>query len=142
MKYKDNFTFNFVKKRNDELISKLYNPNESNDFIFEKYSNIYIEIKSSINNSNTEDIVNKFKNMNGRFSYECESPSYYEINEKFSKNIINIFLFYDYKRIESFNKIRPNINLDKEVEICYYSVNVPISSVVSLQNQIRELKKK
>ena len=44
-------------------------------------------------------------------------------------------------RIELFNKISKDLTLDKDVEICYISMNVHLSSIVSLQNQIRKNKK-
>ena len=79
--------------------------------------------------------------MSQRFSQGYKNSAYEPIDKIFSKNKNFYFLFYDDNRIELFNKISSNLTIDKDVEICYNSVNVQLSSIVSLQNQIRNIKK-
>ena len=55
-KLKENFTFNIVKEKNSEYISKKLSPPEKGHITFEKNSNIFIELKSSIKNFKIEDI--------------------------------------------------------------------------------------
>ena len=138
---KENFIFYILKNKNEQLFSRLYSPNEPKDIIFEKDSNIFMEIKSSIKKLNIEEKSNKLKNMSQRFSFAYKNSAYSSLDKKFSKKKICCFLLYDGRRIELFNQISPNINIDKDVEILYNSVNVQISSIVSLQNQIRQTKK-
>ena len=140
-KIKENFTFNIVKKKNNDYISRAYSPNESNDIIFPMDTNIFMEIKSSLENIKINETSDKLINMSKRFSYGYKNCAYSSLEKKFVTNNTCYFLIYDNNRIELFNQVMPNLNIDKDVEICYNSVNVPISSIVSLQNQIRELKK-
>ena len=140
-KINENFTFNIVKEKNSEYISKKFSPPEKGHITFEKNSNIFIELKSSIKNCKVEDTLAQLKKISQRFSQGYKNSAYEPLNKIFSKNKNLYFLFYDDNRIELFNKINPNLTLDKDVEICYNSVNVQLSSIVSLQNQIREIKK-
>ena len=134
---KENFIFNLVKKKNDNYISRLYNPDDLTYITFEKDSNIFIEMKSSLKRADVDEITNKLINMSQRFSNAYKNTAYANLDKIFSKNNISYFLFYDDNRIDLFNKAIGDVKIDKEVEICYSSVNASISSIVSLQNQIR-----
>ena len=94
-------------------------------------------MKSSLKRANVDEITNKLINMSQRFSNAYKNTAYANLDKIFSKNNISYFLFYDYNRIDLFNKAIGEAKIDKEVEICYSSVNASISSIVSLQNQIR-----
>ena len=139
-KIKENFTFNVVKKKNEDLISKGYIPT-NDSIIFESNSNIFIEIKSSLKKQKMDDVMERLKNMCERFSLGYNNSAYANLEKKFSQNTHSSFLFYDDNRIDLFNKIDKDLKIDKDVEICYNSAYVQISSIVSLQNQIREIKK-
>ena len=136
-KLKENFTFNIVKKKNDDYISREYLPNQKSDIIFESDANIFIEMKSSIKQSKVSELLDKLKNMAQRFYFGYKNCAYSNIDKIFSKNNISYFLIYDENRIDLFNQVFGSNDIDKEVEICYNSVNAPLSSIVSLQNQIR-----
>lgn len=141
-KIKENFTFNIVKKKNDNFISRIYSPNESNDIVFPIDTNIFMEIKSSLKNIQIDETSDKLINMSKRFSNGYKNCAYSSLDKKFATNDTCYFLIYDNNRIDLFNQAMENKTIDKNVEICYNSVNAPISSIVALQNQIRDLKKK
>ena len=140
-KLKENFTFNIVKEKNKDFISKSYSKVGDGHIVFEKDANIFIEIKWSIKFPKIENILAQLKKISRRFSFGYRNSAYEPLDKKFSKNNNCYFLFYDSNRIELFNKISPNLTIYKDVEICYNSVNVQLSSIISLQNQIREVKK-
>jgi len=140
-KIKENCTFNIVKKKNNDYVSRAYSPNESNDIIFPMDTNIFMEIKSSLKNVKVGETSDKLKNISNRFFHAYKNCAYSNLNKKFASNNICYFLLYDNNRIELFNQAMEKWSVDKDVEICYNSVNAPISSIVSLQNQIREMKK-
>ena len=136
-KIKENFAFNIVKKINDNYILRSFEPNKSNDIILEKDTNIFMEMKTSVKNANIDAISTKLKDMSQRFFYGYKNTAYSALDKKFSRNKMCYFLLYDDNRIELFNKIIGKVNVDKEVQICYNSIYAPLSSIVSLQNQIR-----
>ena len=140
-KLKENFNFNIVKEKNKDFISKSYSKVGDGHIVFEKDANIFIEIKWNIKYPKIETILTRLNKISQRFSFGYRNPAYEPLDKKFSKNNNCYFLFYDSNRIELFNKISPNLTIDKDVEICYNSVNVQLPSIVSLQNQIREIKK-
>lgn len=80
------------------------------------------------------------KKISQRFAFCYKNTAFYDINKIFAKNGISYFLIYNDNRAEIFNKINASLKLDKDIEICYNSINSQISSVVSLQNQIRKQK--
>ena len=140
-KLKENFNFNIVKEKNKDVISKSYSKVGDGHIIFEKDANIFIAIKWNIKYPKIETILTKLKKISQKFSSGYRNSAYEPLDKKFSKNSNCYFLLYDSNRIELFNKISPNLTIDKDVEICYNSVNVQLSSIISLQNQIREIKK-
>lgn len=140
-KLKENFTFNIVKEKNKDFISKSYSKVDDGNIVFEKDANIFIEIKWNIKYTKIENILTQLKKISRRFSFGYRNSAYEPLDKKFSKDNNCYFLLYDSNRIDLFNKISPNLTIDKDVEICYNSVNVQLSSIISLQNQIREVKK-
>ena len=135
----ENFTCNIVKKKDNDYISKVFEPGKHEGIIFENNSNIFLEIKSTISKSNIEELLNDLKSKSLRFDCAYRNCAYNNVKSKFSKVQNYYFLFYNDNRKDLFMKIRKNMNLKNDIEICYSSVNVQISSIVSLQNQIREI---
>ena len=136
----ENFTFNFARKKNNNFIEKSFSSGQKDNIIFEENSNIFIEIKYSIKNCDIEDVLNKLKNISNRFSNAYRNSAYSSLEKIFSKDKSSYFLFYDDNKIDLFNKIKVNLNIDKDIDICFNSVNVQLTSIVSLQNQIRHIK--
>ena len=68
-KIKENFIFNLVKKKNDNYISRLYNPDDLTYITFEKDTNIFIEMKSSLKRANVDEITNKFQKIFKNFCH-------------------------------------------------------------------------
>lgn len=66
-KIKENHIFNIEKKKNEDLIYKFYTSNASKEIIFEKDTNIFLELKTSAKNSKIDDISVKLLNMANRF---------------------------------------------------------------------------
>ena len=79
--------------------------------------------------------------MAQRFSFAYKNPAYSSLDKKFSKNSISYSVIYDSNRNNLVSQMFKFSDLKKEVEVYYNSVNAPISSIVSLQNQIRGVKK-
>ena len=136
----ENFTFNFAKKKNNNFIEKSFSSGQKDNIIFEENSNIFIEIKYSIKNCDIEDVLNKLKNISNRFSNAYRNSAYSSLEKIFSKDKSSYFLFYEDNKIDLFNKIKPDLNIDKDIDICFNSVSVQLTSIVSLQNQIRHIK--
>ena len=136
----ENFTFNFAKKKNNNFIEKSFSSGQKDNIIFEENSNIFIEIKYGIKNCDIEDVLNKLKNISNRFSNAYRNSAYSSLEKIFSKDKSSYFLFYDDNKIDLFNKIKVNLNIDKDIDICFNSVNAQLTSIVSLQNQIRHIK--
>ena len=85
--------------------------------------------------------MSKLSNMAQRFSFAYKNPAYSSLDKKFSKNSISYSVIYDSNRNNLVSQMFKFSDLKKEVEVYYNSVNAPISSIVSLQNQIRGVKK-
>ena len=138
---KDNNTFNIIKEKNNNYVYRSYDQDKPKDIIFEKDTNIFLELKTSCKNATIDDIVSKLSNMAQRFSFAYKNPAYSSLDKKFSKNSISYSVIYDSNRNSLVSQMFKFSDLKKEVEVYYNSVNAPISSIVSLQNQIRGIKK-
>ena len=138
---KENNTFNIIKEKNNNYVYRSYDQDKPKDIIFEKDTNIFLELKTSCKNATIDDIVSKLSNMAQRFSFAYKNPAYSSLDKKFSKNSISYSVIYDSNRISLVSQMFKFSDLKKEVEVYYNSVNAPISSIVSLQNQIRGVKK-
>ena len=138
---KENNTFNIIKEKNNNYVYRSYDQDKPKDIIFEKDTNIFLELKTSCKNATIDDIVSKLSNMAQRFSFAYKNPAYSSLDKKFSKNSISYSVIYDSNRNSLVSQMFKFSDLKKEVEVYYNSVNAPISSIVSLQNQIRGVKK-
>ena len=138
---KENNTFNIIKEKNNNYVYRSYDQDKPKDIIFEKDTNIFLELKTSCKNATIDDIVSKLSNMAQRFSFAYKNPAYSSLDKKFSKNSISYSVIYDSNRNSLVTQMFKFSDLKKEVEVYYNSVNAPISSIVSLQNQIRGVKK-
>ena len=138
---KENNTFNIIKEKNNNYVYRSYDQDKPKDIIFEKDTNIFLELKTSCKNATIDDIVSKLSNMAQRFSFAYKNPAYSSLDKKFSKNSISYSVIYDSNRNNLVSQMFKFSDLKKEVEVYYNSVNAPISSIVSLQNQIRGVKK-
>ena len=138
---KENNTFNIIKEKNNNYVYRSYDQDKPKDIIFEKDTNIFLELKTSCKNATIDDIVSKLSNMAQRFSFAYKNPAYSSLDKKFSKNSISYSVIYDSNRNNLVSQMFTFSDLKKEVEVYYNSVNAPISSIVSLQNQIRGVKK-
>jgi hypothetical protein len=138
---KENNTFNIIKEKNNNYVYRSYDQDKPKDIIFEKDTNIFLELKTSCKNATIDDIVSKLSNMAQRFSFAYKNPAYSSLDKKFSKNSISYSVIYDCNRNNLVSQMFKFSDLKKEVEVYYNSVNAPISSIVSLQNQIRGVKK-
>ena len=118
-----------------------YTSNASKEIIFEKDTNIFLELKTSAKNSKIDDISVKLLNMANRFSLAYKNPAYSSLNKRFSKDKLCYSLLYDSNRAELVSQMI-NINIPvKDMDVYYNSFNAPISSIVFLQNQINGVKK-
>ena len=138
---KENNTFNIIKEKNNNYVYRSYDQDKPKDIIFEKDTNIFLELKTSCKNATIDDIVSKLSNMAQRFSFAYKNPAHSSLDKKFSKNSISYSVIYDSNRNSLVSQMFKFSDLKKEVEVYYNSVNAPISSIVSLQNQIRGVKK-
>ena len=138
---KENNTFNIIKEKNNNYVYRSYDQDKPKDIIFEKDTNIFLELKTSCKNATIDDIVSKLSNMAQRFSFAYKNPAHSSLDKKFSKNSISYSVIYDSNRNNLVSQMSKFSDLKKEVEVYYNSVNAPISSIVSLQNQIRGVKK-
>ena len=138
---KENNTFNIIKEKNNNYVYRSYDQDKPKDIIFEKDTNIFLELKTSCKNATIDDIASKLSNMAQRFSFAYKNPAYSSLDKKFSKNSISYSVIYDSNRNNLVSQMFKFSDLKKEVEVYYNSVNAPISSIVSLQNQIRGVKK-
>ena len=138
---KENNTFNIIKEKNNNYVYRSYDQDKPKDIIFEKDTNIFLELKTSCKNATIDDIVSKLSNMAQRFSFAYKNPAHCSLDKKFSKNSISYSVIYDSNRNNLVSQMFKFSDLKKEVEVYYNSVNAPISSIVSLQNQIRGVKK-
>ena len=138
---KENNTFNIIKEKNNNYVYRSYDQDKPKDIIFEKDTNIFLELKTSCKNATIDDIVSKLSNMAQRFSFAYKNPAHSSLDKKFSKNSISYSVIYDSNRNNLVSQMFKFSDLKKEVEVYYNSVNAPISSIVSLQNQIRGVKK-
>ena len=138
---KENNTFNIIKEKNNNYVYRSYDQDKPKDIIFEKDTNIFLELKTSCKNATIDDIVSKLSNMAQRFSFAYKNPAHSSLDKKFSKNSISYSVIYDSNRNSLVTQMFKFSDLKKEVEVYYNSVNAPISSIVSLQNQIRGVKK-
>ena len=134
-----NFIYNKVKeKTKNEFIE--YNPMEQSCILLPKDTNIFIEIKTNITTLEGKSI----KNIADRFYESYKNIAYDQVQKKFIQEEKAYYLLYNNNRDDAYGLLKNNIFIEKnkEVEIQYNSGYVQISSLVSLQNNIRVINNK
>ena len=135
-KFFENNLLNRVKERGkDHIEYTSYKSDNPNEITFRKNSNIFIEYKANISADKIEETLKNLKKLSIRFSLCYKNTAFQDLEKKFSTNDLAYNLFYNNKR----DKILNLKTLDNEAEIYFNSGFVEISSIVSLQNQIREV---
>ena len=138
---KQNNSFNVVKTIGSGKTNENFEMINSKDIIFPKNTNIFIETKYSLNNIDINKELKLFKTKGKRFSTSYKNTAYSKIKPIFSKtNNFYVFL-YDQNR-NSINRQNINEDIAKDINIIFNSVTTQISTVVILQNSIREMNEK
>lgn len=137
---KQNFMFNTVKEKNEDNLINNFNINNNSDIIFEENTNYFMEMKSNIEKLNIQDILKDIKKKSDRFQIAYKNTAYEKLEKKFIKDNTSYFLLYDNNRNDLISKkFDKNVN---DVQINYNSGYVQLSSIVSLQNEIRSINEK
>ena len=129
-----NFIYNKVKeKEKNEYIE--YNPKETSCILLPKDTNIFIEIKTNIKSLEEKSV----KKISDRFYESYKNLAYEQVQKRFIREKKAYYLLYNNNREDAceFLKNDAFVKKNKEVEIQYNSGYVQISSLVSLQNNIR-----
>ena len=129
----ENFIFNKIIEK--EKVIEEYVPKKGNVIRFCKDKNIFIEMKSSLNEFTKEDMTN-IKKISNRFSNAYNNIAFNSLEKIFFKCDKECYLMYDRNRNDGIDFIKNN--QEKDVNIVYNSGYVQLSSIVSLQNQIRQ----
>ena len=114
------------------------NLKQDENIIFPKDTNIFIETKTFINS--VQDI-NDMKKVSNIFSSAFSNIAYDGIDKIFKKDKNEYYFFFNNQRSDVLNLAQKE-QIDKEIKIFYNSGYVQISSIVSLQNQIRLINNK
>ena len=127
----------FNKVVEDEEVKQYYNSKDEKIKIL-KNTNIFIEIKSKIDNNNI--ISNLAKNAE-RFSEAYAQPAYNGINKKYYREKHENFLLYNNNRKDAYNILEDNEDKEanKNIKVYYNSGYVQLASIVSLKNEIRTI---
>ena len=135
IKTSQNLIFNKVFENNETI--HFFNSNNQDNIELNKETNIFVEIKTSFN---SEGIVPSLIKNSDLFSEAYKNPAFDGIEKKFSQQKIEYYLLYDNQRSDGISEIgKLNLEKDKlkDTKVIYNSGYVQISSIVSLQNQIR-----
>ena len=138
IKIQENLIFNKVFENSQTSHFINTNSNES-VLILNKDTNIFVEIKSKLE---SKDAITKLIDTSDLFSQAYTNLAFDSIEKKFSRQKIEYYLLYDTKRNDSFpilQKLTKEDQKIKNTKIVYNSGYVQIASIVSLQNQIREM---
>ena len=138
IKIQENLIFNKVFENSQTSHFINTNSNE-NVLILNKDTNIFVEIKSKLE---SKDAITKLIDTSDLFSQAYTNLAFDSIEKKFSRQKIEYYLLYDTKRNDSFpilQKLTKEDQKIKNTKIVYNSGYVQIASIVSLQNQIREM---
>ena len=136
-----NFIFNIVFENNN-LVNAFNSDNNNKNVKLPKDSNIFFEIKSTFDKDN---YIDDLKKKSDRFAEAYGSPAYDKTEKKFIAKKREYFLLYNNNRedgVSLINKSQKEKGIDNEVKVLYNSGYVQISSLVSLQNQIRAINNK
>ena len=140
IKISQNLIFNKVFDNNETI--HFFNSNSQDNIELNKETNIFVEIKTNIKSK--EIIPNLIKNSD-LFSEAYKNPAFGGIENKFGKDKKEYYLLYNNQRSDAISEIgKLNLEKDKlkDTKVIYNSGYVQISSIVSLQNQIRSLNMK
>ena len=138
IKIQENLIFNKVFENSQTSHFIKTNSNES-VLILNKDTNIFVEIKSKLE---SKDAITKLIDTSDLFSQAYTNLAFDSIEKKFSRQKIEYYLLYDTKRNDAFpilQKLTKEDQKIKNTKIVYHSGYVQIASIVSLQNQIREM---
>ena len=138
IKIQENLIFNKVFENSQTSHFINTNSNE-NVLILNKDTNIFVEIKSKLE---SKDAITKLIDTSDLFSQAYTNLAFDSIEKKFSRQKIEYYLLYDTKRNDAFpilQKLTKEDQKIKNTKIVYNSGYVQIASIVSLQNQIREM---
>ena len=138
IKIQENLIFNKVFENSQT--SHFFNSNSNESvLILNKDTNIFVEIKSKLE---SKDAITKLIDTSDLFSQAYTNLAFDSIEKKFSRQKIEYYLLYDTKRNDAFpilQKLTKEDQKIKNTKIVYNSGYVQIASIVSLQNQIREM---
>ena len=140
IKISQNLIFNKVFENNETI--HFFNSNSQDNIELNKETNIFVEIKTHIKSK--EIIPNLIKNSD-LFSEAYKNPAFGGIENKFGKDKKEYYLLYNNQRSDAISEIgKLNLEKDKlkDTKVIYNSGYVQISSIVSLQNQIRSMNMK
>ena len=140
IKISQNLIFNKVFDSNETI--HFFNSNSQDNIELNKETNIFVEIKTHIKSK--EIIPNLIKNSD-LFSEAYKNPAFGGIENKFGKDKKEYYLLYNNQRSDAISEIgKLNLEKDKlkDTKVIYNSGYVQISSIVSLQNQIRSMNMK
>ena len=140
IKISQNLIFNKVFDNNETI--HFFNSNSQDNIELNKDTNIFVEIKTHIKSK--EIIPNLIKNSD-LFSEAYKNPAFGGIENKFGKDKKEYYLLYNNQRSDAISEIgKLNLEKDKlkDTKVIYNSGYVQISSIVSLQNQIRSMNMK
>ena len=140
IKISQNLIFNKVFENNETI--HFFNSNSQDNIELNKETNIFVEIKTHIKSK--EIIPNLIKNSD-LFSEAYQNPAFGGIENKFGKDKKEYYLLYNNQRSDAISEIgKLNLEKDKlkDTKVIYNSGYVQISSIVSLQNQIRSMNMK
>jgi len=140
IKISQNLIFNKVFENNETI--HFFNSNSQDNIELNKDTNIFVEIKTHIKSK--EIIPNLIKNSD-LFSEAYKNPAFGGIENKFGKDKKEYYLLYNNQRSDAISEIgKLNLEKDKlkDTKVIYNSGYVQISSIVSLQNQIRSMNMK
>ena len=141
IKIQENLIFNKVFENSQTSYFINTNSNES-VLTLNKDTNIFVEIKSKLE---SKDAITKLIDTSDLFSQAYTNLAFDSIEQKFSKQKIEYYLLYDTKRNDAFPILQKLAKEDqniKNTKVVYNSGYVQIASIVSLQNQIREMNDK
>jgi len=141
IKIQENLIFNKVFENSQTSYFINTNSNES-VLTLNKDTNIFVEIKSKLE---SKDAITKLIDTSDLFSQAYTNLAFDSIEQKFSKQKIEYYLLYDTKRNDAFpilQKLEKEDQKIKNTKVVYNSGYAQIASIVSLQNQIREMNDK
>ena len=140
IKVKENLIFNKVYE--DKEITRFFNSNSNQNILeLKKDTNIFVEIKSKLESI---EAVRKMIDTSDLFEQAYKNLAFNDIEKKFSRQKVEYYLLYNTNRDQAFSilgELKNEAQQDKiqKTKVVYNSGYVQISSIVSLQNQIRSL---